>query len=262
MGMDRPIGGPKGKERSGQEGHKAPARRILLAGDKPFFTALRHRLLRSGEMKVLAAATGAEALRAALANLPDAIFLHAELKDLDGFEVCRRLRGDPVTEAIPIVLLTDSPQPQANRGSLGTSAVATVPMSIDPERLLNIIQIVLTTPLTRRSAPRATVALNVAFRAAEREETAKTLNLSVGGMFIVTRSAPDVGTHLALRFMLPEFGPVEALARVAWVRHPAEEHPYPPGMVVQFLELPSGARSAIAVFVTSLLAASAPPMKE
>lgn len=262
MGTDRPTAGPKGKARSGQEGNKAPARRILLAGDKPFFVALRQRLLRSGELKVLATATGAEALRAALANLPDAIFLHAELKDLDGFEVCRRLREDPLTETIPVVLLTDSSRPQPNRASLETSAVATVPMSIDPERLLNIIQTVLTTPLTRRSAPRATVALNVAYRVAERAETAKTLNLSVGGMFIVTTNPPEVGTHLGLRFMLPEFGAVEAIARVAWVRQPADEHPYPAGMVVQFLELPPGSRSAIAAFVTSLLAASARSRKE
>jgi len=258
MGTDRTTSDLKGKAKSGKGG-EAPARRVLLVGDKPFFAALRQRLLRSGELKVLAAVTGAEALKAALANPPHAIFLNAELPDLDGFEVCRRLRDDPLTEAVPVVLLTDSSKPPVNRTGFESSAVATVPMSIDPERLLNIIQMVLTTPLSRRTAPRATVALTVAYKDAEHTGTAKTLNLSVGGMFIVTPNPPEVGTHLSLRFALPDSVPVEGTARVVWIRRPEEEHPYPVGMVIQFLELPSGARPAIAAFVASVLAAAAPP---
>ena len=260
MGTDRATGSPKGRAKSGQEG-KAPARRILLVGDKPFFVALRQRLLRCGDLKVLAAVTGAEALKAAVADLPDAIFLNTELQDLDGFEVCRRLRDDPLTEAIPVVLLTNNANPRMNRTSIEASAVATVPLSIDPARLLNIIQMVLTTPLTRRTAPRASVALDVAYEYPEHTGTAKTLNLSVGGMFIITPNPPEVGALLTLRFALPDSVPVEGTARVAWVRRPGREHPYPVGMVVQFLELPPGARPAIAAFVASLLAAPAPSRK-
>jgi uncharacterized protein (TIGR02266 family) len=258
MGTDRTASDLKGKAKSGKRG-EAPARRVLLVGDKPFFAALRQRLLRSGELKVLAAVTGGEAMKVALANPPHAIFLNAELPDLDGFEVCRRLRDDPFTEAVPVVLLTDTSKPQVNnRTGFESSAVATVPMSIDPERLLNIIQMVLTTPLSRRTAPRATVALNVAYKFAEHTGTATTLNLSVGGMFIVTPNPPEVGTHLAVRFVLPPSASVEGTARVVWTRRPEEEHPYPVGMVIQFLELPPAARPAISAFVASVLAAPVP----
>ncbi len=239
--------------KSGPEG-RALARRILLVGDKPVFAALRQGLLRSGESKVLAAVSGGEGLRVALTAPPDVILLDAELADLDGFEVCRRLRADPITEAIPVIVLTGDSQPQWPQNTAETSAVASVPLGIDTARLLNMIQMVLTTPLTRRTAPRATVELGVNYIHADTTGTGKTLNLSQDGMFIVTATPPEVGTHLIIHFALPESEPLEGTAQVVWIRRPEVEHPYPPGMAVQFLKLPPEARPAIAAFVAGLLA--------
>jgi uncharacterized protein (TIGR02266 family) len=243
--------------KAGQQG-KVLARKILLMGDKPTFAALRQSLLRSGESKVLVAASGGEGLRVALTTLPDAILLDADLPDLDALEVCRRLRSDPLTEAIPVIVLTGNTTPALNQKAYDTHAVACVPMGIDPARLLNVIRMILSTPLTRRTAPRASVALGVDYLYADRTGTGKTLNLSHDGMFIVTPNPPEVDTHLILHFALPDSEPLEATARVVWIRPPGEDHPYPPGMAVQFQQLPPDARPAIAAFVTSLLATSTP----
>jgi len=253
MGLDRKTGDRGGKMQAGPEG-RALARRILLVGDKPVFAVLRQGLLRSGESKVLAAASGGEGLRVALTATPDVILLDAELPDLDGFEVCRRLRVDPLTEAIPVIVLTDDAQPWWTQNIAVTSAVASVPMSIDPARLLNMIHMVLTTRLTRRTAPRASVELGVDYIHADTTGTGKTLNLSQDGMFIVTANPPEVGTHLIIHFALPESEPLEGTAQVVWIRRPEAEHPYPPGMAVQFLKLPSEAQPAIAAFVAGQLA--------
>jgi uncharacterized protein (TIGR02266 family) len=253
MGLDRKAGDRGSKVKSGPEG-RAPARRILLVGDKPVFAALRQSLLRSGESKVLAAPSGGEGLRVALTAPPDVILLDAELPDMDGFEVCRRLRVDPLTEAIPVIVLTGNSHPQWPQNTAETSAVASVPMGIDTARLLNMIQMVLTTPLTRRTAPRASVALGVDYIHADTTGTGKTLNLSQDGMFIVTPNPPEMGTQLIIHFALPESEPLEGTAQVVWIRRPEVEHPYPPGMAVQFLKLPPEARPAIAAFVAGLLA--------
>jgi len=61
-------------------------------------------------------------------------------------------------------------------------------------------------------------------------------------MFIETENPLEVGTHLVLHFALPDADPVEGTARVVWIRCPGEEHPYPAGMAVKFLELPPGVR--------------------
>jgi uncharacterized protein (TIGR02266 family) len=239
--------------KSAPEG-RALGRRILLVGDKPVFAALRQSLLRSGESKVLAAASGGAGLKVALTAPPDVILLDAELPDMDGFEVCRRLRVDPLTEAIPVIVLTGNSHPQWPQNIVETSAVASVPMDIDTARLLNMIQMVLTTPLTRRTSPRAAVELGVDYIDADTTGTGRTLNLSQDGMFIVTATPPAVGTHLIIHFALPDGEPMEGTAQVVWSRRPELEHPYPPGMAVQFLKLPPEARPAIADFVASLLA--------
>ena len=49
---------------------------------------------------------GAEALRMALAAPPDLILLDIVMPDLDGLEVCRRLKANPRTSGIPVVLVT------------------------------------------------------------------------------------------------------------------------------------------------------------
>ena len=253
MGLDRKASDRGSKVKAGPE-NKAHARRILLVGDKPVFAALRQGLLRAGDSKVLAAVSGGEGLRVALTTPPDVILLDAELPDMEGFEVCRRLRVDPLTEAVPVIVLTGNSQPQWPQNTAETSAVASVPLGIDTARLLNMIQMVLTTPLTRRTAPRASVELGVDYIHADTTGTGKTLNLSQDGMFIVTASPPEVGTHLIIHFALPDSEPLEGTGQVVWIRRPEMEHPYPPGMAIQFLKLPPEARPAIAAFVAGLLA--------
>jgi uncharacterized protein (TIGR02266 family) len=226
------------------------------------FAMLRESLVRSGESKVVLAASGGEGLRAAVAAVPDAILLDGELPDLDSIEICRQLRADPVTEAIPVILLPARDKPDAPGGAgeasaAEASAAVYIPASIDPGRLLNVVNVVLTTPLSRRATPRAPVALGVDYRYGDCQGTATTLNLSEGGMFIVVPDPPAVGTRLRVQFAVPDCEPWEATAEVMWVRHPEAQHPYPPGMGVQFVELPAEARPRIADFVARQLAALA-----
>jgi PAS domain S-box-containing protein len=81
--------------------------------DDPTFTVLHveddeanreslGRMLRLTGFKVWPVATGADALRRA-AEQPDVILLDVRLPDIDGFEVCRRLKADPTTAHIPIL---------------------------------------------------------------------------------------------------------------------------------------------------------------
>ncbi len=66
---------------------------------------LRHHLTREGYL-VAAAANGDDALREISIKLPDLILLDLMLPGLDGLEVCRALKKDSQTAAIPIVMLT------------------------------------------------------------------------------------------------------------------------------------------------------------
>jgi DNA-binding response OmpR family regulator len=81
--------------------------RILIVEDDPDIAlSLRLKLEREGGYAVETAVDGADGLRAALGSPPDLVLLDVNLPGMDGFEICRRLRKDPATAAVPIIMLT------------------------------------------------------------------------------------------------------------------------------------------------------------
>jgi two-component system, NtrC family, sensor kinase len=79
--------------------------RILVVDDEESVGALVATLLGS-EFECLAVASGPEALERAASFLPDVIISDVLMPGMDGFELCRRVRADPVLGAVPFVLLT------------------------------------------------------------------------------------------------------------------------------------------------------------
>jgi len=80
--------------------------RILVVDDEEdILELLRFNLTREG-YQVRSASTGEEALSLARAEHPDLILLDLMLPGIDGLEVARRLKGDPLTRGMPIVMLT------------------------------------------------------------------------------------------------------------------------------------------------------------
>ncbi|MGL4311221.1 MAG: diguanylate cyclase [Paracoccaceae bacterium] len=71
---------------------------------------------------ILQAETGHAALRTARESLPDLILLDVMLPDLDGVEVCRRLKADPLTREIPIVMITAFSDAAARMQALAAGA--------------------------------------------------------------------------------------------------------------------------------------------
>ncbi|MEZ5315925.1 MAG: response regulator [Vicinamibacterales bacterium] len=69
-----------------------PRARILLVDDEPSIQRAVGPLLRSGGYDVLVAATGTDGLAMCAAHAPDLVVLDLGLPDLEGTEVCRRIR--------------------------------------------------------------------------------------------------------------------------------------------------------------------------
>lgn len=80
--------------------------RILVVDDEPDAVELIEFNLRSAGFEVVTAADGAEALRKARVLIPNLILLDLMLPEVDGMEVCKTLRRDPLTARIPIIMLT------------------------------------------------------------------------------------------------------------------------------------------------------------
>jgi signal transduction histidine kinase len=79
--------------------------RILHVDDNEATRYVVTRVLREAGFDVLEAGTGRGALEA-LARRPDLVILDVRLPDLSGFDVCRRIKADPQTRHVPVLILT------------------------------------------------------------------------------------------------------------------------------------------------------------
>ncbi|MGH7299255.1 MAG: response regulator [Candidatus Rokuibacteriota bacterium] len=82
------------------------AQDVLVVEDEPDIRNLVVLHLARDGFRCRTAATGGEALQEVKAHAPDLVVLDLMLPGMDGLEVCRRLRADPVTAALPIIMLT------------------------------------------------------------------------------------------------------------------------------------------------------------
>lgn len=82
---------------------REPRHRVLNVDDYDAGRYARTQMLRQAGFEVSEAATGADALRMTAGEQPDVVLLDVNLADVDGLEVCRRLKSDPATAQIPVL---------------------------------------------------------------------------------------------------------------------------------------------------------------
>ncbi|CAK0763026.1 Cyclic di-GMP phosphodiesterase PA4781 [Gammaproteobacteria bacterium] len=78
---------------------------ILIVDDEPNNLAAMRQIL-SGDYRLVFARNGTEALAAAFKHAPSLILLDVQMPDMDGYIVCRALKADARTEAIPVIFVT------------------------------------------------------------------------------------------------------------------------------------------------------------
>ncbi len=79
---------------------------VLIVDDEKDLRSLLDFNLKQAGYRTVHAATGSEALARVASHQPDLILLDLNLPDLQGTEVCRRLKSDPTTRDIPVIMLT------------------------------------------------------------------------------------------------------------------------------------------------------------
>ena len=116
---------------------------VLVVDDSVAGRYAVSRMLRRGGYAVREAGTGREALALA-AERPRLVLLDVHLPDLDGHEVCRRLRADPATRDLPILQMSASFVKGSDRArGLAGGADAYLVEPIEPEELLATVSTLL-----------------------------------------------------------------------------------------------------------------------
>jgi two-component system alkaline phosphatase synthesis response regulator PhoP len=92
-------------------GKPAALPRILIADDDPLGAELLEAYLSDGEFELRTASDGEQTLQLIADWRPDLILLDVMMPRISGFEVCKRLRSDPATRGIAIIMVTALDQP-------------------------------------------------------------------------------------------------------------------------------------------------------
>ena len=83
-----------------------PESTVLIVDDNPQNLELLQAFLESLPVKIVSAVDGVDALRKVEEHNPDLILLDIMMPQMSGFQVCRRLKGDPKTRDIQILMVT------------------------------------------------------------------------------------------------------------------------------------------------------------
>jgi len=116
-----------------------PPARILVVDDDRLIRQMVRDLLEGADCTVAEAVDGPDGLAQAAAFQPDLILLDLMMPGMDGYTVCRTLQAEPTTRAIPVIILTASPDPSLNRQAYAAGAVACLTKPFRREALLAVV---------------------------------------------------------------------------------------------------------------------------
>jgi CheY-like chemotaxis protein len=103
---------------------------VLLVEDSPTQAQqIKHTLEEVG-LEVWVVNDGPDAIREAIAHPPHLIVLDVNLPSMDGYQVCRRLRRNPDTQNIPVIMLTEHASPKETMTGLQAGADDYIPKDI------------------------------------------------------------------------------------------------------------------------------------
>ena len=115
------------------------SRLVLVIEDDPDQRRFLERMLAGSGWRVVAAADGEAGLLVAAEQRPDAIVLDIMMPRLNGYQTCRRLKADPATSAIPVIIATTKDQPADEFWAKEVGADAFLAKPLDIRDLLDLL---------------------------------------------------------------------------------------------------------------------------
>lgn len=151
---------------------------ILVVDDTPSNIDILSAILRS-EYTVKAATSGEKALALALGSPLDLILLDVMMPGMDGYEVCRRLKGDPRTSSIPVIFVTALSETTSEEEGFAAGGVDYITKPVKA-------------PIVKARV-RAHLALHAQQRELERQVRERTMEIAETRLEIIRRLSRAVG---------------------------------------------------------------------
>lgn len=112
---------------------------VLIVDDDPMKRQLLRLILERAGFGVAEAADGAEALLSLDNAVPDLMTLDVMMPQMDGFTVCERVRQNPRTAELPIIIVSARADSSSIREGLAAGANRYLPQPVMPDKLLKTV---------------------------------------------------------------------------------------------------------------------------
>src|SRR4051812_47119411 len=213
---------------------------VLVVDDAPSNIHAVNEILRSS-YRVRVATSGAKALELAVGKPePDLILLDVVMPEMDGYEVCRRLKADPATKDIPVIFLTGQTEIEDETKGFDAGAVDYIHKPFSPAVVAARVQTHLALRETREQLARQLLAIHSEL------ETARQIQLSILPGEIPKMAALDVAaryipmTSVAGDFY--DFLPVDE-KRIGLLIADVSGHGMPAALIASMLKIAFAAQS-------------------
>lgn len=219
---------------------------VLVADDTEFVRERFRKALQDAGHRAVTAATGSEVLTAVGRVDPDLVVVDLRLPSANGVGLLRAIRRiapdyPPLLVFSGTIASADEVREMTNLGVAGYVNEYAAAQHIVPSLSPHLFP----SEYNRRSSPRVTLGVPVAYRFGNTIATALTLNISRGGLALRTTTPLPVESTVRVRFRLPAVrSDIQAESRIAWVDHRL-------GMGLQFTKVDEAAQAAIDAFVQS-----------
>lgn len=167
-----------------QNQEKKPSMQVLVVDDEENIQELIRLGLRYEGFQVESASNGPDAISAAQRLNPDLIILDLMLPGMDGLEVCRRLRANPTTQDIPILMLTAKDEVHDRVTGLDTGADDYLTKPFDFEELVARVKAILRRQQRAQRAEQGSASPNQILQFADLQLNMATREVTRGGRLI------------------------------------------------------------------------------
>jgi excisionase family DNA binding protein len=128
----------------------AVVRLLVVDDEKPVLDAIKRTFkAHANQIELTTTTSGVEALLLVTETKPHGMLIDLNMPDVDGYEVCRRIKSRKALEGVKLVTMTARHTPDVVEQSLKAGAVACLPKPVDPQQVLEVFRVPLA--MSRRS---------------------------------------------------------------------------------------------------------------
>ncbi len=187
--------------------------KILLVDDVDLFLELEKSYLEGCGYDLVTASSGEEAITRLEKIAPDVLLIDYFMPGINGDEVCRRLRGDPRWNQLPILMVTAAGKPEEVQSCLDagcddyiTKPVNKVELQEKVKRLLGQVR--------RRTSERVAVRLPIQLQDGDKVQVADAVDISTNGILLKTKSPLVLNSTVELKLEGPDGQPLRLYGKI------------------------------------------------